>query len=257
MTDHVSRTPRSLSGPENCGSSRRVLVADDDASVRRALQRCLGERFDLLVARDGEEALRLARRHRPAVAVLDLTLPKVSGIAVAWTLRNDPRYEAIPAVLVGSADEPPDDPASPDDRDIWAESLAAALLQRPLDPERLVALVSRLAAPHAPAAPPHDAGDERRLMPRVPVSIPAKVATHSREAEGIVLSLSPRGAFVQSEVLFDPGARAALSFDDGRGGFTGECEVLYRSEESCRGMGLMFHGLTPGNESRLLRALGA
>jgi two-component system alkaline phosphatase synthesis response regulator PhoP len=66
-----------------------VLVVEDDPSILRGLQMNLGlEGFRLVVAHDGEEALRLVRSHRPDLMVLDLMLPRVSGIEVIRALRS-------------------------------------------------------------------------------------------------------------------------------------------------------------------------
>ena len=70
----------------------RVLLADDENLIRSALAALLGLEDDLEVvaeAASGDEALAMARRHRPDVAVLDLQMPGPDGIAVAETLRGE------------------------------------------------------------------------------------------------------------------------------------------------------------------------
>jgi two-component system, NarL family, response regulator NreC len=60
----------------------RILLADDHEMVREALCRMIESRGDLRVvgeARDGRQAVALARQHRPAVAVVDLWMPGLSG----------------------------------------------------------------------------------------------------------------------------------------------------------------------------------
>jgi two-component system response regulator DesR len=69
----------------------RVLLADDEHLIRSALATLLGLESDLEVvaqAASGDEALAMARRHRPDVAVLDLQMPAPDGIAVAERLRE-------------------------------------------------------------------------------------------------------------------------------------------------------------------------
>jgi two-component system, NarL family, response regulator DesR len=69
----------------------RVLLADDEHLIRTALAALLGLEADVEVvaqAASGDEALAMARLHRPDVAVLDLQMPGRDGIAVAEQLRD-------------------------------------------------------------------------------------------------------------------------------------------------------------------------
>jgi len=70
----------------------RVLVADDHAVVREGIRTVLesGNFSVVAEARDGEEALELIAEHDPDVAILDITMPKLSGIDVLERLRERP-----------------------------------------------------------------------------------------------------------------------------------------------------------------------
>ena len=70
----------------------RLLLADDENLIRSALASLISLQEDLEVvaqAASGDEALAMARRYRPDVAVLDLQMPGLDGIAVAETLATD------------------------------------------------------------------------------------------------------------------------------------------------------------------------
>jgi len=70
----------------------RVLLADDENLIRSALASLISLQEDLEVvaqAASGDEALAMARRYRPDVAVLDLQMPGLDGIAVAEALAID------------------------------------------------------------------------------------------------------------------------------------------------------------------------
>jgi diguanylate cyclase (GGDEF)-like protein len=78
-----------------------VLVADDDEVVRMVVAAVFAKAgYDVLVARDGEEALRLACDRRPDAVVLDIEMPKLDGYAVMRRLRADARTSAIPVLLL-------------------------------------------------------------------------------------------------------------------------------------------------------------
>jgi two-component system response regulator DesR len=85
----------------------RLLLADDENLIRSALAALLGLEDDLQVvaqAGSGDEALAMARRHRPDVAVLDLQMPGPDGIAVAAVLRRE--LPGCAAVIVTSHGRP-------------------------------------------------------------------------------------------------------------------------------------------------------
>jgi two-component system response regulator NreC len=69
----------------------RVLIADDHPIVRTGLRQFLEAESDLQVvdeASDGMEALEKARKHRPDVLLLDIAMPKLSGLEVAQMIRT-------------------------------------------------------------------------------------------------------------------------------------------------------------------------
>lgn len=74
-------------------SSPAVLVVEDDADTGEALRAALTEELGapVVVAHDGEEALRVAAELQPSVVLLDIGLPKRDGYEVARALRADPR----------------------------------------------------------------------------------------------------------------------------------------------------------------------
>lgn len=103
-----------------------VLIAEDDASVRMTLEFVLeDEGFEVVLAGDGREALRVARERRPDVILLDQVMPKMDGKEVLSALRAEvPPVAATVFVLTGMARGPEDEwpgahfvgkPFSPDD----------------------------------------------------------------------------------------------------------------------------------------------
>ncbi len=79
-------------GGGTAGAPVRVLLAEDEHLIRGALAALLSLEEDLLIvaeAATGPEALAMARAHRPDVAVLDLLMPGLDGVAVATSLRTE------------------------------------------------------------------------------------------------------------------------------------------------------------------------
>jgi DNA-binding NarL/FixJ family response regulator len=85
----------------------RLLIADDHVVVRAGLKSLLGDVRDIEIvaeASDGEEAVRLARRHRPDVVLLDVRMPGTDGLAVLGQLRSELPTAAV--VMFSSYDNP-------------------------------------------------------------------------------------------------------------------------------------------------------
>jgi diguanylate cyclase (GGDEF)-like protein len=78
-----------------------ILVVDDDEDIARFVEVNLTlHGFRVLIAHDGEEALELVERHRPALAVVDLMMPKVDGLELTRRLRADPMTSALPVIML-------------------------------------------------------------------------------------------------------------------------------------------------------------
>ncbi|HEV3376824.1 MAG TPA: response regulator transcription factor [Thermoleophilaceae bacterium] len=90
-----------IAGTDDLGVPVRVLIVDDNPGFRLRARRCLeaGAYEVVAEAADGASALEAARRHRPAVVLLDIKLPDTSGPSVAEWLAREP---APPAVVLTS-----------------------------------------------------------------------------------------------------------------------------------------------------------
>jgi response regulator RpfG family c-di-GMP phosphodiesterase len=80
-----------------------LLIVDDDVRVVELLQITLGGRgYEVLTAYDGDAALQLIRDHDPDLVVLDVRLPRRSGLEVLQTLRQAPETRNLPVVLISA-----------------------------------------------------------------------------------------------------------------------------------------------------------
>lgn len=124
------KTHRALSP----GQAPSVLVVDDDRRVRELLRLALEEDgFAVTTAADGARAIALATAERPGLVVLDLTLPRADGFAVAEAVRGL-HGGGVPILVItadgGAAEK--------------AERVGAVgYLRKPFDVEELTALVGR------------------------------------------------------------------------------------------------------------------
>ena len=80
---------------------KMILVVEDEEDLVIALSaRLKATGYDVLVARDGLEALTKARMLNPDLMLLDLMLPKMDGYKVARLLKFDQRYKRIPILML-------------------------------------------------------------------------------------------------------------------------------------------------------------
>ncbi len=79
----------------------KVLLVEDSKFLKAATERALASAgYEVISAADGAQALRLAREHLPALILLDIMLPKMSGQDVLKALKNDPATAAIPVMML-------------------------------------------------------------------------------------------------------------------------------------------------------------
>ena len=80
-----------------------ILVADDDEDILMLVAMILeGEGYEVLQARDGEEAVRLAMAHGPDLCLLDVMMPKLDGCQVTQRLRSQVGTQNIPILLLSA-----------------------------------------------------------------------------------------------------------------------------------------------------------
>src|SRR5207244_7490267 len=105
MTADRRRVPPGASQP---GRQRlgRVLLVEDEQDVAELIRYNLTkEGYDVILSANGNEALRLAREHRPDVILLDIMVPQLNGWEVCRRLKKDPDLAQIPVVIVSSRGE--------------------------------------------------------------------------------------------------------------------------------------------------------
>lgn len=88
--------------------ARTVLVVDDEANIRELLRQELeAGGYQVIEARDGIEAIRLAKRDRPNLILLDIMMPGMNGFEVAAVLRSAPETSDLPIMILSIVDDRP------------------------------------------------------------------------------------------------------------------------------------------------------
>jgi len=79
---------------------RILIVEDNDLNMKLFHDLLEAHGYDILQTKDGLEALKLAREHRPDLILMDIQLPAISGLEVTRWLKEDPALAHIPVVAV-------------------------------------------------------------------------------------------------------------------------------------------------------------
>jgi CheY-like chemotaxis protein len=83
----------------------RILLAEDFDENRIALKLMLKlAGFEVLEARDGQEALEATRSGRPDLVLMDISLPLIDGLQATRTLRAEAEFESLPIIIVSAYD---------------------------------------------------------------------------------------------------------------------------------------------------------
>ena len=91
------------SGDQDPGKqhSKKVLIVEDnDLNMKLFNDLLEAHGYNTLQTRDGVEALKLARQHRPDLILMDIQLPEISGLEVTKWLKEDDDLRAIPVIAV-------------------------------------------------------------------------------------------------------------------------------------------------------------
>src|SRR5918999_4173728 len=114
---------------------QKILVVEDEPDIRKLVQYNLAqERFKVLEAEDGEQALKIVQRDRPHLLILDLMLPGLSGIELCRILRDCTDTAKLPILMLTAK-------AGETDRVLGLEMGADDYLTKPFSPRELVARV--------------------------------------------------------------------------------------------------------------------
>lgn len=88
------------------GTGEKVIVVEDDLSAASTISSILSRiGYEAIVARNGHDALRLARQVDPVAMTLDIIMPEMDGWEVLQKIKGDPETSALPVVIISVCDE--------------------------------------------------------------------------------------------------------------------------------------------------------
>jgi two-component system cell cycle response regulator DivK len=145
------------------------IVEDNELNMKLFHDLLEAHGYHPIGARDGNEALDLARKHRPDLILMDIQLPEVSGLEVTKWLKEDPELKAIPVVAVTAF-------AMKGDEERIREGGCEAYLSKPISVVKFIETIRRFLGspeetrrgrPVARTRPKSAPGPKRRGQPLV------------------------------------------------------------------------------------------
>jgi phosphate regulon transcriptional regulator PhoB len=134
---------------------QKILVIEDEPDIRKlVLYNLAQERFSVLEAEDGEQALKLLQREKPNLVILDLMLPGLSGMELCKLLRQRSDTASLPILMLTAK-------AGEADRIVGLEMGADDYLAKPFSPREMVARVKAILR-RAEAKPAADSASYER-----------------------------------------------------------------------------------------------
>ena len=113
-------------------SAHKILVVDDEPFICRSLTFVLRKgNYEVLEARDGEEALDAIRSHKPDLVFLDVMMPKVNGFEVTQQIRSDAAYDDVKIILLTAKGQECD-------REVGRQAGANDYLTKPFSPTKIL-----------------------------------------------------------------------------------------------------------------------
>jgi len=84
----------------------KILVVDDDPAIGKVVKSRLEVNgYEVIIAEDGEEGIRKAKKELPDLIIINVMMPKLSGITAVLNLQKDKRAEVIPVILLTGVPE--------------------------------------------------------------------------------------------------------------------------------------------------------
>ena len=108
----------------------RILIIEDDFLIYKMYSEKLSrDGYEVEIAQNGEEGLKKLKSHPPDLVILDIMMPKKSGLAVIDEMKKDVNLEKIPIIVLSNLSE------GPDIERVRERGVQEYLIKSDLDPE--------------------------------------------------------------------------------------------------------------------------
>jgi len=118
--------------------NEKILIVEDNSQNMRLIEMVLRTKgYTLLKATDGEEAMDIATRELPDLVIMDIQLPKLSGLEVTRKLKETPAFSHIPIICLTAY-------AMKGDKERFIDGGCDAYLPKPINTRELVGVIAEM-----------------------------------------------------------------------------------------------------------------
>lgn len=116
-----------------------ILIVEDVPNILEFLEVTLKFKgYPVVSAQNGQEALELVRKERPALIVSDILMPKMDGYSMIYKLRTDPTTSRIPIIVLSATY------VTPEDQEFALKIGAMRFIEKPVDTEELLLTIAEV-----------------------------------------------------------------------------------------------------------------
>lgn len=112
-----------------------ILIVDDTPANIDIIIAIIGEKYDIAVALDGEDALEIVNDEKPDLVLLDIVMPGIDGYEVCRRIKEDNNTKDIPIIFLSGN-------TSEEEQKKGFELGAVGFLGKPIDPDKLLSEIS-------------------------------------------------------------------------------------------------------------------
>jgi len=88
------------------GAKKILLVEDEEIMINLLQRKLTKEGYEVSIAKDGEEGLKLMKEIKPDLILLDIIMPKMGGFEVMEKMREVPELKRIPVIIISNSGQP-------------------------------------------------------------------------------------------------------------------------------------------------------
>jgi two-component system alkaline phosphatase synthesis response regulator PhoP len=122
-------------------SQKRILIADDETTVRALVKRLLGKNYSILEAENGEEAVKVAVNQKPDLILMDILMPQMDGLTACYAIKRNQATKEIPVIMLTAVDYELNRKLS---QDVMG---AQGYITKPFDSQTLQSIIDKFLAP--------------------------------------------------------------------------------------------------------------